>query len=389
MRIVLLGAPGSGKGTQARLMAEKYRVPQVSSGEILRRAVAEKTELGRKVESIMKSGDLVSDDLVIDAVTDQLRSSECKRGFILDGFPRTIPQAQQLDTRLGWMNRPLQLALHFSLDPAVVVKRTTGRTECGECGTTYNRYFSPPAKRGICDQCGCRNFVQRSDDNQRSVRARLEAYDRDTAPLITYFRAQHKLRTVDGSGDPVKIFGRICEIVDTEIRPLEKKVTVAEKRRDPNDTMVTVISGGNVVRQEVSDEDRSIDSGPGRKQKKAVAGKGSSSRTTKKPLVKKLKKKPLAAKVVKKVAKKAAAKKGAQKKASAKASLKKKPLATKAVKKVVKKVAAKKGARKKASAKALLKKKPLAAKAVKKVVKKAAAKKGARKKASATKPGRR
>jgi len=389
MRIVLLGAPGSGKGTQARFMAEKYRVPQISSGEILRRAVAEKTELGRKVESIMKSGDLVSDNLVIDAVTDQLRSSECKRGFILDGFPRTIPQAQQLDTRLGWMNRPLQLALHFSMDPSVVVKRTTGRTECGECGTTYNRYFSPPAKRGICDQCGSRNFVQRPDDNQRSVKARLEAYDRDTAPLITYFKAQHKLRTVDGSGDPVKIFGHICEIVDTEIRPLEKKVTVAEKRRDPTGNMVTVISGGTVVRQEVTDEDHSIDSDPARKPKNASAGKVSSSRTANKPVIKKLKKKPVAAKAVKKVAKKVTAKKDTQKKASAKAPLKKMPVAAKVVKKVAKKAAAKKGAQKKASAKAPLKKKSVATKAVKKVVKKVAAKKGSRKKASGKIPRRR
>ena len=325
-------------------MAEKYRIPQISSGEILRRSVAEKTELGRKVESIMKSGNLVSDDLVIDAVTDQLRSSECKRGFILDGFPRTIPQAQQLDTRLGWMSRPVQLALHFQLDATMVVKRTTGRSECGECGTTYNRYFSPPAKRGVCDKCGSRSFVQRPDDNQRSVKARLEAYDRDTAPLITYFKAQHKLRTVEGSGDPANIFSHICEIVDTEIRPLEKKVTVVEKRPDPNGSRGTVISGGTVVRQEVTDEEHVNDSTSGRKPRRPATKKT----VRKKPPAKK------SAKATKKTVKKGAAKKTARKKAPAKGSQKKKPPAkksAKATKKTVKKGAAKKRVRKKVPAK--------------------------------------
>ena len=213
-------------------MAEKYRVPQISSGELLRQAVSEKTELGKRVESIMASGELVSDDIATDAVTERLRSNESKRGFVLDGFPRTIPQAQQLDTRLGWMNRPLQLALYFSLDPAVVVKRTLGRLECAKCGASYNRYFSPPAKRGICEHCGSKELVQRPDDRQHAVRARLDAYERDTAPLITYFRAQHKLRTVEGEGDIQDIFRRICEIVDTEIRPLETKVIAIETGRE-------------------------------------------------------------------------------------------------------------------------------------------------------------
>ena len=185
MRIVLLGVPGCGKGTQAKLMAEKYRVPQISSGELLRQAVSDKTELGKRVESIMASGELVSDDIVTDVVTEKLRSNESKRGFVLDGFPRTIPQAQQLDTRLGWLNRPLQLGLYLSLKPAVVEKRILGRLECAECSASYNRYFSPPAKRGICEHCDSKELVQRPDDRQQAVRARLDAYERDTAPLIT------------------------------------------------------------------------------------------------------------------------------------------------------------------------------------------------------------
>jgi len=154
MRIVLLGVPGSGKGTQAKLMAEKYRVPQISTGDILRAAVADKTEVGKKVAAVMAAGDLVSDDIVIDAVTDRLRGPESRRGFVLDGFPRNIPQAQELDTRLGWMGRPVQLVLHLAVEEDVIIKRVTGRLTCANCGAIFNKFFSPPAKKGVCDQCG-------------------------------------------------------------------------------------------------------------------------------------------------------------------------------------------------------------------------------------------
>ena len=229
MRIVLLGFPGSGKGTQAKMMAEKYRVPQISTGDILRAAVADKTEIGKKVAAVMVAGELVSDDIVIDAVTDRLRSAESRRGFVLDGFPRSIPQAQELDTRLGWMGRSLQLALHFSLDNDAVVKRITGRLTCGKCGAIFNRFFSPPVKQGVCDQCGSKKLEHRSDDNEKALRARLDAYERDTSPLISYYRAQHKLRTIPASGDVAEIFAALCEVVDTEIRPLDKKVVVMQE----------------------------------------------------------------------------------------------------------------------------------------------------------------
>jgi len=317
MRIVLLGVPGSGKGTQAKLMAEKYRVPQISSGDLLRQAVTEKTELGKRVESIIASGELVSDGIVIDAVTERLRSNESKRGFVLDGFPRTIPQAQQLDTRLGWMNRPLQLVLYFSLSPAVVKKRTLGRLECAECGASYNRYFSPPAKRGICDHCGSKALAQRPDDNQRAVRARLDAYEQDTAPLITYFKAQHKLRTVEGEGEIQDIFERICEIVDTEIRPLETKVIATESGRECRSDVVTLISGGTVVRKDSrADDDKAV--GQAKRRLSVVASK----KVVKKKAVKKkvgkqkvVKKKVTKRKVVKKkvMVRKSAAKKRTRK----------------------------------------------------------------------------
>jgi len=312
MRIVLLGVPGSGKGTQAKLMAEKYRVPQISSGELLRQAVTEKTELGKRVESIIASGELVSDGIVIDAVTERLRSNESKRGFVLDGFPRTIPQAQQLDTRLGWMNRPLQLVLYFSLSPAVVKKRTLGRLECAECGASYNRYFSPPAKRGICDHCGSKALAQRPDDNQRAVRARLDAYEQDTAPLITYFKAQHKLRTVEGEGEIQDIFERICEIVDTEIRPLETKVIATETGRECRSDVVTLISGGTVVRKDSrADDDKAV--GQAKRRLSVVASKKVVKKKAGKQKV--VKKKATKRKVVKKkvMVRKSAAKKRTRK----------------------------------------------------------------------------
>ena len=327
MRIVLLGVPGSGKGTQAKLMAEKYRVPQISSGDLLRQAVTEKTELGKRVESIIASGELVSDGIVIDAVTERLRSNESKRGFVLDGFPRTIPQAQQLDTRLGWMNRPLQLVLYFSLSPAVVKKRTLGRLECAECGASYNRYFSPPAKRGICDHCGSKALAQRPDDNQRAVRARLDAYEQDTAPLITYFKAQHKLRTVEGEGEIQDIFERICEIVDTEIRPLETKVIATESGRECRSDVVTLISGGTVVRKDSrADDDKAVGQAKRRLsvvaskkvvKKKAVKKKVGKQKVVKKKVTKRkvVKKKVTKRKVVKKkvMVRKSAAKKRTRK----------------------------------------------------------------------------
>jgi adenylate kinase len=252
MRIVLLGAPGSGKGTQAKMMAESYKVPHISTGEILRAAVVEKSPLGKKIAGIMKTGDFVSDDIVIDAVVSNLRRPESRRGFILDGFPRNIPQAQELDTRLGWVTRPLQLALHFVLDSNILVKRTTGRIVCQDCGAIYNLHFSRPEKRGICDQCESSSLGQRSDDNEKSVLRRLEAYENETAPLIAYYRAQHKLRTVPADATVPELFRFLCEVVDVEIRPLEKKVIPDVLHRKSRSEVVAQIRGGGVVAGQTS-----------------------------------------------------------------------------------------------------------------------------------------
>jgi len=372
MRIVLLGAPGSGKGTQAKMMAQKYKVPQISTGDILRAAVAEKTEIGKKVSAIMEAGELVSDDIVIDAVTDRLRANESRRGFVLDGFPRNIPQAQELDTRLGWLGRPLQLVLQFALDNEIVIKRVTGRLSCDECGAIYNRFFSRPNRSGVCDKCGSKQLFHRSDDTEKTVRARLQTYDQDTAPLSAYYKAQHKLRTIQAGGEVEQIFPVICEVVDIEIRPLEKKVTA------PRSTRPQVVATKSATSQKV---------GKKAAEKPAAATvRKATKKVAKKPEVNK----PVVKKVAKKVVKKAAsevAKKPAVKTPTA-------ATVRKAAKKVAKKPAAKNPAAKKVTKKVAKKaasevakkpavKTPTAAtvrKATKKVAKKPAAKKPAAKK---------
>jgi len=372
MRIVLLGVPGSGKGTQAKMMAEKYRVPQISTGDILRAAVADKTEIGKKVAAVMAAGELVSDDIVIDAVTDRLRAAESRRGFVLDGFPRSIPQAQELDTRLGWLGRPVQLVLHFAVDNDVVVKRVSGRLTCAKCGAIFNKFFSPPAKKGVCDQCGSKKLEHREDDNAKTVRARLESYERDTSPLISYYRAQHKLRTIPGSSDIAEIFGSICEVVDTEIRPLDKKVVVmqesktqlrppaerAEASQDPENE-----SGKASTRKTTSTPKKKAP-----KTEKVTAKKAVAKKTTKKTAKKAAKKTATKKKSAKKVAKKAAKKvtKKTTKKATKKAASKKTASKKKVVKKVQKKAAKKAPTTKKKAAKRAPTKKKAAKKTAKK-----------------------
>lgn len=362
MRIVLLGVPGSGKGTQAKLMAEKYRVPQISTGDILRAAVADKTEVGKKVATVMSAGDLVSDDIVIDAVTDRLRGAESRRGFVLDGFPRNIPQAQELDTRLGWLGRPVQLVLHLAVEDDVVIKRVTGRLTCANCGAIFNKFFAPPAKKGVCDHCGSKKLEHRDDDNAKTVRARLESYERDTLPLISYYRAQHKLRTIPASDAANGIFGAICEVVDTEIRPLDKKVVVMQESK----TQIRPPA-------ERAETSSASDGGPAKAPNKNVNGASDKKK-------KKVEKKPVAKKAAKKVTKKTAAKKKVAKKAAKKVAKKvakkaaKKKVTKKITKKVTKKAASKKTVSKKKVVKTTRKKSPPA-----KVAKKKASKKTAKK----------
>lgn len=219
MRIVLLGAPGSGKGTQAKLLAEKYSIPHVSTGDLLRTAVASGSDLGRKAKPAIDVGQLVSDDVVLGVIQERLSKPDAKPGFVLDGFPRNIPQAQALDATLARLGQPLQLALLVDVDREVLTKRITGRRTCTQCGAIYNVYFSPSKPAGKCAKCGGA-LTQRSDDNEETVRKRIAVYEEQTAPLVSYYKAQGKLRTVRGVGAINDIFKNITDIVEAQIRPL-------------------------------------------------------------------------------------------------------------------------------------------------------------------------
>jgi len=369
MRILLLGAPGSGKGTQAKRLAERYKVLHISTGEILREAVADETELGKQAKEAMDKGELVSDEIVVSILEERLRSPNTKRGFILDGYPRNNPQAQELDNRLGWMGKPLQLALYLDVSEDVLVKRLTGRLTCGECGEIYNTYFSPPAKRGICDQCGAKELEKRTDDNKQAVAVRLRAYNRETAPLVNYFKAQHKLRTVPATVDVDTIYSILTETIDTEIHPLDMKIVdagspVSVSTRSDDEVEVLLEKVATLSKKSKSSS-KKIKS----EQKKTTAKKATTKAAPKKAAVKKEAKKA----TTKAAPKKAAVKKAAPKKAAVK----------KVAKKAITKAAPKKAAVKKIAKKATTKAAPKKA-AVKKVAKKAS-KKAAPKKAAARK----
>ena len=197
MRLILLGAPGAGKGTQAEIISEKFNIPQISTGAILRAAVAAQTELGQKVEKVMKSGGLVSDEDVIALVKERLGQPDCANGFILDGFPRTIPQAEALDGMLNEMGIAIDLAVSLEVEADRIVTRMSGRRTCPTCGATYHVVYKPSAKGEICDKCGA-GLVTRADDEEEVVRGRLAVYEEKTAPLKNYYAQQNKLRLVEG-----------------------------------------------------------------------------------------------------------------------------------------------------------------------------------------------
>ena len=221
MRIVLLGAPGSGKGTQAKLLVEKYKIPQISTGDLLRAEVAGGSELGKRAKAAMDAGQLVSDEVVLGMIQSRLAKPDAKGGFILDGFPRNIPQAQALDAMLARLGQPLQLALLVDVEKDVLMKRLTGRRSCSkaDCGAIYNIYFSPSKTGNKCEKCGA-SLSHRSDDNEETAGKRLQVYQSQTAPLAAYYKAQGKLRTVQGVGPMGAIFKNMCDIIETQIRPL-------------------------------------------------------------------------------------------------------------------------------------------------------------------------
>lgn len=191
MRLIFLGAPGSGKGTQALWLRDRYGIPQISTGDILRKAVADGTELGRQADGIMKSGGLVSDELIIALVRERLEQPDCQPGFILDGFPRTIAQGQSLDAMLGTA-KAIQRAIFFDVSEQEIIKRLTSRRTCSGCARNYNVISDPPPASGLCGSCGGA-IIQRQDDTETTVRKRLEVYEEKTAPLKEFYNVQKKL----------------------------------------------------------------------------------------------------------------------------------------------------------------------------------------------------
>lgn len=198
MNIILLGPPGAGKGTQAETIEKNRKMVQLSTGAMLRAAVAAGTEVGKKADAIMKSGGLVSDDIVIGIINDRIDQPDCKHGFILDGFPRTLPQAAALDKLLKDKGKSLDAVIEIRVDDAALVDRISGRFSCAKCGAGYHDVHKPTKKAGVCDSCGATEFTRRADDNAETVKSRLMAYYRETAPLIGYYFAKEKLKTVDG-----------------------------------------------------------------------------------------------------------------------------------------------------------------------------------------------
>lgn len=209
MRIVLLGAPGAGKGTQAKKIIEKYPIPQISTGDLLRAAVAAGTPLGKEAKSYMDKGELVPDSVVLGMVKERLGQDDCKKGYILDGFPRNTKQAEALDSMLASMSLPLTAALSVDVPFEDLMKRLTGRRTCKSCGQMYNIYFNRPAKENACDKCGGELF-QRDDDKEDTIRKRLEVYNSQTAPLIDYYGKKSILKSISGTGSIDEIFCSVC-----------------------------------------------------------------------------------------------------------------------------------------------------------------------------------
>jgi len=209
MRLVLLGAPGAGKGTQAKKLIETYGIPQISTGDILRKAVADGTPLGKEAKSYMDKGELVPDSIVIGLVKERIAQDDCKKGYILDGFPRNTAQAEVLDKVLAEMGAPLDTALSVDVEKDVLMKRLTGRRTCRKCQQMYNIYFSLPKKEGVCDKCGGELF-QRDDDKEETIRKRLDVYDAQTAPLMEYYKKKGIVKSVNGTGSIDEIFKQVC-----------------------------------------------------------------------------------------------------------------------------------------------------------------------------------
>ena len=212
MKIIMLGAPGAGKGTQAKLIAEKYGVPHISTGDIFRANIKNGTELGKEAKEYMDKGLLVPDELTVRLLLDRVAQDDCKNGYVLDGFPRTIPQAEVLDKELTKLGDSVDFAVDVDVPDENIIRRMSGRRACLNCGATYHIVTIPPKKEGICDVCGS-ELVLRDDDQPETVKNRLKVYHEQTQPLIEYYTGKGVLRTVDGTLPMEEVFDAIVKIL--------------------------------------------------------------------------------------------------------------------------------------------------------------------------------
>ncbi len=213
MNIILLGPPGAGKGTQAKELERRHSLLQISTGDMLRESITSGSDIEIEVKSIMESGSLVPDDIMIRMISERIEQSDDKNGFILDGFPRTTAQAEELDVMLNKKDSKIDFVIEFLIQPDILTQRISGRYNCSKCGAGYHDEFKKPSKSGICDQCGCTEFTRRSDDKPETVKARLSAYEAQTAPLLPYYRKKNNLITVDAMAEIADVTSEIERVI--------------------------------------------------------------------------------------------------------------------------------------------------------------------------------
>ncbi|WP_054965514.1 adenylate kinase [Thiohalorhabdus denitrificans] len=211
--MVLLGPPGAGKGTQGQMLSQRLGIPQIATGDILRNAVANGTDIGLKAKSYMDAGDLVPDEIMVEIIRERLQEPDAQQGYILDGFPRTVAQAEALDEMLEAIGQRLDRVVHVDVDNETLVERLSGRLICRDCGATYHVRFHPPAKDRVCDECGG-ELYQREDDQEETVRSRLEVFAERTQPLVDYYRQQGIYHKVDGDREPETVLGDILRLTE-------------------------------------------------------------------------------------------------------------------------------------------------------------------------------
>jgi len=348
MRIVLLGAPGSGKGTQAKLLVEHYKVPQVATGDLLREAVASGSMLGRQAKAAMDAGQLVSDEIVFAVIQERIMRPDARKGFILDGFPRNLQQAEALDQLLTSLGRPLNLALLVAVDVDALIQRLVGRRTCLSCGHMYNVFYAPPHLEGRCDECGGK-LRHRGDDNEETIGSRLRVYETHTIPVVEYYKEHEKLRTVQGVGEISEIFKAVTRVVED---------VKANARSESRTDAIRAAIAKHRATKEAAGKSAGKKSA---KAKKPVAKKATAKMTSKnKPVAKKAAVKKAAVKKKVTASKAAVKKKAVAKKTAATTAVKKKAVAKKTTSKKV--VVKKTGNKKKAVAKKATSKKPPAKK---------------------------